>query len=81
MEGIILKEDLDFGDALMELKVGNKVARKGWNGKGQYIALYEPTVDSDMHLPYIFIKTVQNETVPWLASQADLLAEDWMVVK
>jgi hypothetical protein len=34
-----------------------------------------------MTLPYIFMKTVQGDLVPWLASQTDLLAEDWSVVE
>ena len=33
-----------------------------------------------MTLPYIFISTVRGELVPWLASQTDMLAEDWEVV-
>lgn len=29
-------------------------------------------------LPYITMKTADNAIVPWLASQTDLLAEDWI---
>lgn len=32
-------------------------------------------------LPYMMIKTVDDAFVPWLASQTDLLAEDWEVVR
>lgn len=70
----------DFGMALETLKAGGKVARVGWNGPGQWIALQVPDSGSKMTLPYVFIKTVLGDLVPWLASQTDLLAEDWITV-
>ena len=70
----------DFGDALMYLKHGHKLARKGWNGKNMYIMLQKPTEQSKMTLPYIYMKTAQGDLVPWLASQTDMLAEDWTLV-
>lgn len=75
-----------FGDALMYLKQGHKLRRKGWNGKGIFIELQRPDENSKMTEPYIFIDTTGLETdnpdapkcrVPWLASQTDMLAEDW----
>ena len=69
--------DMNFGQALQELKAGNRVQRKGWNGKGQWLGLQIPDEVSKMSLPYIYICTVQGDLVPWLASQTDLLAEDW----
>lgn len=71
---------MDFGKALVELKIGFRVTRSGWNGRGQFIRLQRPHENSKMTLPYIFIKTVQGDLVPWLASQTDLLAEDWRIV-
>ena len=72
---------MDFSQALVELKkTGSKLSREGWNGPNQYIELQKPDENSKMTLPYIFIRTVQEELVPWLASQTDLLAEDWKVV-
>lgn len=80
----------DFGWALRWLRRGKAVARKGWNGKGIYIKLQIPDVNSKMTLPYIYIVTnglVTNNpnapkgTVPWLASQTDMLAEDWEIVE
>lgn len=68
---------MNFGDALAALKQGVPVTRRGWNGKGQFLQLQVPDAHSKMTLPYIFIKTVQGDRVPWLASQTDLLAEDW----
>lgn len=69
-----------FEVALNLIKNGRCVARKGWNGKGQFVALIVPLEGTKMTLPYIFIRTAQGERVPWIASQGDLLAEDWYVV-
>lgn len=79
----------DFGDALIELKNGKRVARKGWNGKGIFLELQVPDEHSKMTQPYIYIDTLGLQTdnpdapkgrVPWLASQTDMLAEDWILV-
>lgn len=81
---------MDFGMALDQLKEGKKVARKGWNGKGIFIKLEHPKGDSKMTHPYIFIDTTGLKTdnkdalkdrVPWIASQTDMLAEDWIVIE
>lgn len=66
-----------FSYALDHLKKGGRVQRDGWNGKGQWLELQVPDEYSKMTLPYIFITTVQGDRVPWLASQTDLLANDW----
>jgi len=80
---------LDFGGAINALKEGQKVARAGWNGKGIHIELQVPDENSKMSSPYIFIDTTGLQTnnpnapksrVPWLASQTDMLADDWEVV-
>lgn len=85
-----LSQVRDFGWALNCLKQGKAVARKGWNGKGIYIKLQTPDVNSKMTLPYIYIVTnglvtdnpnAPKGTVPWLASQTDMLAEDWEIVE
>lgn len=68
---------MDFGQALSALKAGHRVERAGWNGKGMYLELQRPDAHSKMTLPYIYMKTVQGNLVPWLASQTDMLAEDW----
>lgn len=68
---------LNFGQALEALKRGEKVARVGWNGKGMWLALQRPDAGSKMTLPYIYMRTAQGDFVPWVASQTDLLAEDW----
>jgi len=71
----------DFGWALVQLKNKEKLQRDGWNGKGQFIKLQVPSENSKMGLPYIYISTVDGKLVPWLASQTDLLAEDWCLVE
>jgi hypothetical protein len=71
---------MNFGEAIEQLKMGKKVTRKGWNGFGQYLELYTPKPDELMTLPFIFITTVKGDRVPWLASQTDMLAEDWALV-
>lgn len=72
---------MNFGDALLALKEGKKVSRSGWNGKGMWLELQRPDAHSKMTLPYIFMVTVTGDRVPWLASQTDMLAEDWGVVE
>lgn len=70
---------MDFGLALAHLHAGDRVTRKGWNGKGMSIELQRPDAHSKMTRPYLFIRTADGELVPWVASQADLLADDWHV--
>ena len=71
---------MDFGGALSALKKAMFVTREGWNGKGQYLGAQFPDSGSKNTLPYIYIITVSGDRVPWLASQTDVLAEDWKVV-
>lgn len=69
---------MNFGDAIEALKRGGRVARSGWNGKDMYLELQVPDSGSKMTLPYIYMKTVQGDLVPWLASQTDMMEEDWI---
>jgi hypothetical protein len=87
-----MENNLNFGQAIEALKQGKKAARQGWNGKGLNIELQLPDNNSKMTLPYLFINypsTPASETapinhinakVPWLASQTDILAEDWVIL-
>jgi hypothetical protein len=76
---------MTFGEAIEALKVGDRVSRVGWSfGKGSggekmWLRLQKPDESSDMTLPYIYMSTVSDDLVPWLASQTDMLAEDWFV--
>jgi len=80
---------MNFGTALEHLKNGYRVARKGWNGRGIFIELQTPDANSKMTSPYIYIDTTNLQTdndeapkslVPWLASQTDMLADDWYLL-
>jgi hypothetical protein len=77
---------MDFGDALRFLKAGSRVARDGWNGKGLWLELQRPDAGSKMTLPYVYLnypddaRNTPGARVPWLASQTDMLAEDWEIV-
>lgn len=84
---------IDFGMAIDLLKHGRKVQRKGWNGKGQYIELatnisYKNSKNEVINAEHdaignkaiAFVGT-SGIQLGWLASQADMLAEDWKVVK
>jgi Protein of unknown function (DUF2829) len=70
---------MDIGQAIRRLLSGDRIARAGWNGKGMWIALQEPDVNSKMTLPYVYMSTAQGDFVPWLCSQTDLLATDWEI--
>lgn len=82
-------DGMTFGLAIEALKQGKKVARAGWNGKGMWLALHreggtfthEETGIELQYLDYISMKTADNKLVPWLASQTDVLAEDWTIVE
>ena len=81
-----------FGEALRNLKQGKKVSRKGWNGKGLCLVLQVPDEFSKMTLPYVYMQypttkasdnapdNHKNARVPWLASQTDMLSEDWVIL-
>lgn len=71
---------MDFGEAIRCLKEGKSVTRHGWNGSGQTLTLQRRDEHSKMTLPYIYIRTVPRHLVPWVASQTDMLAEDWYQV-
>ncbi len=68
---------MDFSWALVVLKCGARVHNLGWNGEGMYLELQRPDEHSKMGLPYIFLKTVSGELVPWTPSQLDLMSEQW----
>lgn len=91
---------MSFGEAIVALKVGSKVARTGWNGKGMWLILVPGTPGVQLKegspyqkaglevvdiLPHIDMWTINAEgsraMLPgWLASQSDMLAEDWVLI-
>jgi len=70
----------NFGQALAVLKDGGKVAREGWNGKDQWVMVQFPDGNSKMTEPYFYLKNAQGGIIPWLPSQGDTFAEDWIDV-
>jgi hypothetical protein len=71
---------MTFSQALELIKNGSRVQRDNWNGKGQYLALQTPDQMSKMKRPYIYIRTVTGDRIPWVASQSDLLEDDWIEI-
>jgi len=86
---------LTFGEALQLMKEGYKVQREGWNGKGMFLFLVKGSTfkvnrapllgiypeDTEINYrPHIDMKTVDGAIVPWVASQTDLIEEDWEAV-
>lgn len=83
---------MDFGSALELLRQGERVARKGWNGKDMFLYLitgeklseglkygYGEYLGEPIFVDTIAMKTAQNTiVVGWLASQTDMLANDWV---
>ena len=71
--------ETSFGWALQALKNGHRVTRSGWNGRNMWLALQRPDAGSKMTLPYVYMRTAQGDLVPWLASQTDILSDDWQI--
>ena len=86
---------MNFSDALNDLKLGKRLQRSGWNGKGMFVFLVpgsnfkvnrEPLLSimgegtEVTYCPHIDMKTADNKVVPWLASQTDIMADDWAVI-
>ena len=88
-------QNISFGNAIEALKAGQRVARSGWDGKGMFLILikYSSSIDAEKHPHYhlhnvdykgvswLGMKTADDMFVPWLASQTDILAEDWVVLE
>lgn len=83
---------MNFGSALEAIKMGKKASRMGWNGKNQYIELatcvsYKNAAGEIVNVNHdalgnnavAFVGT-SGVQLGWLASQADMLAEDWNVI-
>lgn len=83
---------MDIGAAVAAMRAGQKVQRKGWNGKGMFLFLVPgstfqvnrppllgiyPEGHTVSYCPHVDMKTADDRVVPWLCSQTDLLATDW----
>lgn len=96
---------MTFGEAIEELKKGNHVTRKGWNGKNMFLFLQrgctvivgelrrsqcksaaeasgKTSVSDQLINSHIDMMTADGTiAIGWLASQADMLSEDWMILR
>ena len=88
-----MKETFNFGKAIEAVREGKKIQRVGWNGKNQYVELatcisyknangeiinVEHNNIGNTALAFVGTSGIQ---LGWLASQADMLADDWMLVE
>jgi hypothetical protein len=80
---------MSFGHAIHALKAGHLVTRAGWNGKGMWLVYISPGWSTEHPvaaivpantLGFFAMKTADHKFVPWFASQADMLADDWTIV-
>lgn len=84
---------MDFGKAIKLLKEGKKLQREGWNGKNQYIELATNIsyINANQEVINVNHEAIGNKAIAfvgtsgvqlgWLASQSDMLAEDWKIVE
>ena len=83
---------MDFGEAIKALKEGKRIARTDWNGKGMFLLYVPPEkwgiidkiglgIPKGNLLSWIGMKTVDGKFVPWLASQTDMLTDDWIIIE
>ena len=95
MSGLAVSGGMDFGGALVMLRAGYKLARTGWNGKGMYVYLvpggvfavnrppldviYEPGTRVE-YRPHIDMRYADGTHGVWVASQSDILSDDWAIV-
>lgn len=86
-------DNMSFGLAIEGAKMGKKIQRSGWNGKGQYVELatsisYKNASGDVVNVNHdaignhalAFVGT-SGVQLGWLASQADMLADDWRIVE
>lgn len=85
---------MNFGQAIEALKEGKRVSRSGWNGKGMFLFLVngsnlivnrEPLLSimgevEVTYRPHIDMKDAEGKVVPWIASQTDMISDDWGIV-
>lgn len=95
MEAATELKVFSFSEALVGIKEGKKATRFGWNGRGMYVYLVNgskftvnrpplseilPEGTEVTYRAHIDMRTANGEFVPWIASQSDLIEEDWYFV-
>lgn len=87
-------DNMNFGLALEATKKGLRIARSGWNGRGMYVFLADiqelntradlsEFQDQDVEISELLVLRTAQETMQpgWLATQSDMLANDWYIVE
>lgn len=93
---VIYAKQMNFSEALVELKANKKLTRTGWNGKnmwvylvpgstfpvaeGRPLASFLPVGQEVNYRPHVDLLAADGTLGVWTVSQNDLLAEDWEVV-
>jgi len=82
---------MSFGLAVEAAKKGNCISRRGWNGKGMWVWHCDVNEDEKewecsnkeiyTRVPYLYFKDSNDCVIPWVASQADILSDDWYIVE
>jgi hypothetical protein len=79
--GRVVEGGLSFSAALQVIKGGHRAQRAGWNGKGMWVLLVPAAFGRESEiLPFLALRTVQGDLIPWTVSQADVLGEDWQIM-
>jgi hypothetical protein len=96
MKNAMIHEPFNFSQALHLLKNGKRLARSGWNDKNMFIFLvpgsrfkvnraplleiYPEGTEID-YCPHIDMRTADDKIVPWVASQTEIMSDDWVEAK
>ena len=84
---------MTFGEALDKCKQGARISREGWNGRDQYIEIASDIHYTNFHGErkiaahldvgshcLVFVNPRRGIQMGWLASQSDMLADDWVTL-
>lgn len=85
-----MEPTVDFSEALRLAKGGHKIARKGWNGRNQWVRVFKAYNDKEFKvseepeaegtlMDHLVLKNTVNQLIPWVPSQGDLFADDWVI--
>jgi hypothetical protein len=79
---------MNFSEALIAVKQGNKIQRAGWNGPDLCVIAQYPDEHSKMTLPYLYIEYPEfpegsggRKRCPWFPSQTDIMEDDWRIIQ
>lgn len=69
-----------IGWAIDEMRSNQLMRRRGWHGEGMWVAICEES-GAKMTAPFLYMRLPNGRLIPWVASQSDLLADDWEHVR